>query len=96
MYTEYFWDGAWAVAACDDNDTDYAHLYTTFDSCVQEDCEALSQILHDEFGDANALYEAGVVFDVVAVPDDVGHAAPAVDEIVVLWCDDDAPLREDA
>ena len=80
------WNGTWAVVACAEDDADYAtHLYTPLDSCEREDCEALSQLLHDEFGDANALYEAGGMFDVVAVPDDVAGDAPAPGCIRIDW-----------
>jgi hypothetical protein len=41
-----------------------------------EDIVALSHAVRDEFGCPNALYEAGDIFEIVAVPDDVAVASP--------------------
>ena len=47
-------------------------LRTTYSGDYYEDVDALGQLVHDEYGCPNALFEAGQLFESVSVPDDVG------------------------
>jgi len=58
------------------DDVEVAALNTTLHGCEDEDFQALSQLLQDEFGDQYALYNGGELFEIVAVPDDVAGEMP--------------------
>lgn len=88
MIHEFYHCGGndWTVgASIDDGEECMVKLHTRSDSDEQEDVDALGQLLHDEFGDSNCLYESGGLFEIVAVPDDVAQADPDPDGVVVLF-----------
>jgi hypothetical protein len=88
----------WIIGACVEDDTDcVASLKTDFRSDESEDCEALGQLLHDEFGAKDALYTGGEMFEIVAVPDDVAVDFPASTDVAILAgerCEDREAIAE--